>query len=227
MRDGRFLFLSTLAACMNESTSKEKILKRIREALIEPSPNTPGDVDFDKPIYAGSNEPLEIQFAQEFSKVDGKFVFCESAEECAASLKAVADEQKWSEIYCYNEKLRTMLTGNGMQVKDKIWDVTQAKVAITGCEFLVARIGGVLMSSKLSSARKLPAIVDTHVVVAYTSQLVPDIKDGLNAIKEKYGERLPSLIYLATGPSRTADIEKTLVMGAHGPKEIYVFLIDG
>jgi L-lactate dehydrogenase complex protein LldG len=82
------------------------------------------------------------------------------------------------------------------------------------------------MSSKLSSARKLPAIVDIHVVVAYVSQLVPDIKQAFQAITEKYGERAPSLIYLAAGPSRTADIEKTLVMGAHGPKEIYVFLLD-
>ncbi len=212
---------------MKESTSKEKILKKIREALIEPSPEVPPEVDFTRPIYNTSTDPLEIEFAQEFSKVDGKFVFCETAEEFAAAFIEVAKEQKWSEIYCYNEKIRGLFTGSAIQVKDKIWDVTEAKVAITNCEFLVSRIGGVLMSSKLSSARKLAAIVDTHVVVAYTSQLVPDIKDSLNAIKEKYGERLPSLIYLATGPSRTADIEKTLVMGAHGPKEIYVFLIDG
>lgn len=212
---------------MNESTSKEKILKRIREALIEPSPYTQPDVDFDSPLYVDTKEPLEIVFAQEFSKVDGKFVFCENHTEFVEAFTAVATEQKWSEIYCYNEKVRGLFANSPLQIKDKIWDVTQAKVALTGCEFLVARIGGVLMSSKLSSARKLPAIVDTHVVVAQTSQLVHDIKDGLNAIKEKYGERPPSLIYLATGPSRTADIEKTLVMGAHGPKEIYVFLIDG
>jgi L-lactate dehydrogenase complex protein LldG len=55
--------------------------------------------------------------------------------------------------------------------------------------------------------------------------LVYDIKEGLQLIKEKYGN-LPSLITLATGPSRTADIEKTLVVGVHGPKEVYVFLVD-
>jgi len=45
-------------------------------------------------------------------------------------------------------------------------------------------------------------------------------------MKEKYGENLPSLITLATGPSRTADIEKTLVVGVHGPKEVFCFLIE-
>jgi len=45
-------------------------------------------------------------------------------------------------------------------------------------------------------------------------------------MKRKYKDEYPSMISLITGPSRTADIEKTLIIGAHGPKEVYVFLID-
>ena len=52
------------------------------------------------------------------------------------------------------------------------------------------------------------------------------MKEGLSKLKKKYNGKLPSMISTITGPSRTADIEKTLVMGAHGPKEVYVFLID-
>jgi L-lactate dehydrogenase complex protein LldG len=48
----------------------------------------------------------------------------------------------------------------------------------------------------------------------------------LRLIRKKYEDGFPSLISFITGPSRTADIEKTLVMGAHGPKELYVFLIE-
>jgi len=51
-------------------------------------------------------------------------------------------------------------------------------------------------------------------------------KNFLTAIKEKYSDGFPSQVTIITGPSRTADIEKTLVMGAHGPKELYVFMID-
>ena len=53
-----------------------------------------------------------------------------------------------------------------------------------------------------------------------------DIKEALQLIKEKYQGTIPSMITFATGPSRTADIEKTLVVGVHGPKEVYLFLID-
>jgi L-lactate dehydrogenase complex protein LldG len=56
--------------------------------------------------------------------------------------------------------------------------------------------------------------------------MVMDIKDGFKLLKNKYGNRLPSMITNVTGPSRTADIEKTLVLGAHGPKELFVFLLD-
>ena len=67
---------------------------------------------------------------------------------------------------------------------------------------------------------------EKHLVVAYASQLVPEIKDALIGMREKYNGKLPSMITQITGASRTADIEKTLVLGMHGPKEIYVFFVD-
>jgi L-lactate dehydrogenase complex protein LldG len=53
-----------------------------------------------------------------------------------------------------------------------------------------------------------------------------DLKDAFKIIKDRYGNQLPSMLSTITGPSRTADIEKTLVLGAHGPKELFVFLLD-
>ena len=74
---------------------------------------------------------------------------------------------------------------------------------------------------------RIPSVyAPVHVCIAYTSQLVYDVKDGLVKLKEKYRDFLPSMISFATGPSRTADIEKTLVVGVHGPKEVYCFVVD-
>ena len=83
-----------------------------------------------------------------------------------------------------------------------------------------------MMSSAQQSGRTVSVYAPVHICVAYTDQLVFDIKDALLRMKEKYAEGLPSLITLATGPSRTADIEKTLVVGVHGPKEVFCFLIE-
>lgn len=98
--------------------------------------------------------------------------------------------------------------------------------SISYCECLVARLGSVVVSSKQISGRRLIALPETHIIVAFTWQLVEDLKDALAFLKEKYQKKLPSSITFITGPSRTADIEKTLVLGAHGPKELFVFLVE-
>ena len=97
---------------------------------------------------------------------------------------------------------------------------------VTGCELLVSRTGTIVLSTANESGRTTSVYAPVHVCVAYSNQLVYDLKDALQFVKEKYNGKLPSFISFATGPSRTADIEKTLVVGVHGPKEVFVFLID-
>ena len=83
-----------------------------------------------------------------------------------------------------------------------------------------------MMSSAQQSGRTVSVYAPVHICLAYADQLVYDIKDALVLVKNKYGNSFPSLISFATGPSRTADIEKTLVVGVHGPKEVYCFLVE-
>ncbi len=82
------------------------------------------------------------------------------------------------------------------------------------------------MSSAQDSGRTVSVYAPVHICIAYSNQLVYDIRDGIEVLTEKYKNKIPSFITMATGPSRTADIEKTLVVGVHGPKDVYVFLID-
>jgi L-lactate dehydrogenase complex protein LldG len=83
-----------------------------------------------------------------------------------------------------------------------------------------------VLSSAKVEGRTASVYAPVHVCIASTDQVVYDIGDALDLMKQKYGLRLPSMISFATGPSRTADIEKTLVVGVHGPKEVYCFLAD-
>jgi L-lactate dehydrogenase complex protein LldG len=82
------------------------------------------------------------------------------------------------------------------------------------------------MSSASESGRTVSVYAPIHICIAYTDKLVYDVKDALQPLKEQSKISLPALITLATGASRTADIEKTLVVGVHGPKEVYVFLVE-
>jgi L-lactate dehydrogenase complex protein LldG len=62
-------------------------------------------------------------------------------------------------------------------------------------------------------------------VLARRDQMVPDLPAAFELLKSEYGENIPSMISFITGPSRTADIERTIVLGAHGPKKLTVLCV--
>jgi L-lactate dehydrogenase complex protein LldG len=65
-----------------------------------------------------------------------------------------------------------------------------------------------------------------HVVIARRGQLRPDLTAGFSLLRQKYAPDYPSFISFITGPSRTGDIERILVLGAHGPKRLTILLVD-
>ncbi|WP_212001366.1 LUD domain-containing protein [Chitinophaga sp. HK235] len=210
---------------MKISPAKENILKRVRNALSQPVqlpfPNSEGN----STVFKVENEGLELKFAEEFTKLQGKFVFCTSKAELIENLRALSENKEWRNLYCQTPSVMKMLRGEELSVLNQ-GDMHEADAAITDCEYLIARTGTVVLSAAQPSGRVLPVYAPVHIMVAYTHQLVFDLKDAFNKLKEKYGNELPSAVSFATGPSRTADIEKTLVVGIHGPKEVYVFLVD-
>ncbi|MBO9563759.1 MAG: LUD domain-containing protein [Niastella sp.] len=210
---------------MKISPARESILKKIRKALTQSTPLPFPQSEGNSSVFQPSQQELEVQFAEQFSRLQGKFVFCLNQQELAVQLQQVLAHNKWDKIYCREDKLRSDLSAGGFTHFNH-GDVASCDAAITTCEWLVARTGSIVMSAGQQSGRTVSVYAPVHICIAYTNQLVYDIRDGLQQAKEKYGANLPSLITFATGPSRTADIEKTLVVGVHGPKEVYVFLVD-
>lgn len=210
---------------MSASSSKEVILKKIREALSESTPLPFPHSEGNSFLYHPSQQELEIQFAEEFSKLQGKFAFCPTISDLGNQVSALIAEKNWTRLFCNEPAIRQLLSG---RIQENLYDTTLADcdASITTCENLVARTGSVVLTAASPSGRTASVYAPVHICIGFTPQLVYDIKDALQAVKEKYQDKIPSLISLATGPSRTADIEKTLVTGVHGPKEVYVFLVD-
>lgn len=169
-------------------------------------------------------------FAEQFGKLQGKFVFCLNEQEMQFQLEQLALQEGFKKIYCRETDFRSAISSDSLAallMEDTSPEALKnCDAAITGCECLVARTGTIVLSSAQESGRTSSVYAPVHICIATTSQLVYDIKDGLRLLKEKYGSNLPSFISFASGPSRTADIEKTLVVGVHGPKEVYLFLVD-
>ncbi len=210
---------------MKVSSSKEKILKKIREALSNPVPLPFPKSEGTTSVFQPQTQELEVLFAEEFTKLLGKFAFCMSSTDMKIQLKNLITQKKWQHIYCVENKLSKILEEEGFP---KINQSTLANcdASVTSCNYLIARTGAIVMTSAQESGRTVSAYAPVHICIAYVDQLVFDTRDALKSLKEKYGNNLPSFITFATGPSRTADIEKTLVVGVHGPREVYLFLVD-
>jgi L-lactate dehydrogenase complex protein LldG len=203
---------------MAVTPAKENILKRIRQALSNPAPLPFPQSEGTGSVFLPAADDLEVLFAQEFTNLQGKFAFCVNEEDMLKQVQQLIAAKEWTKIYCNTTKWKDPFSNT--------INLAGCDASITGCEYLVARTGTIVMSAAQQSGRTVSVYAPVHICIAYTSQLVYDVKDALQFIKEKYAGNIPSLITFATGPSRTADIEKTLVTGVHGPKEVYCFLVE-
>jgi len=189
-------------------------------ALAHPTPLPFPKSEGDQPVFPGPTQDLVVEFAEQFTQLQGKFIYCVDETELKDHFNKLCYQNQWTKLYCSEEKWKAIIPPNSIHN-----EIATCEASVTSCELLVARTGSIVMSSVHQG--RIPSVyAPVHVCVAYTSQLVYDVKDGLVKLKDKYREYLPSLITFATGPSRTADIEKTLVVGVHGPKEVYCFVVD-
>ncbi len=208
------------------STARENILTKIKQALGKPVPVPFPASEGKESVFVPSQQELEIEFAENFSRLEGRFSFCANEQELVEQLQTLITARSWQKIYSRETNLQQNLANAGFSIAYSD-NVASCDAAITGCEKLIARTGSIVMSSAQNSGRTVSVYAPVHICIAYTHQLVYDISEGLQQLREGYAQQFPSMITLATGPSRTADIEKTLVVGVHGPKEVFCFLVDG
>lgn len=209
---------------MESQGARSKILQKIKQALKDPVPVPFPDQVAETPIFYPSEQELAIQFAQKFTELLGKFVYCADEAELVHQLSQLIKANQWEKIYSIEEGwLDDMKEYHFDPVNTD--DLAGCDAAITLCDHLIARTGSIVLSSQQLSGRTTSVYAPIHICIAYTHQLVFDVSDSLAQFK-KEADVIPSMISYATGPSRTADIEKTLVVGVHGPKEVYCFLVD-
>lgn len=206
------------------SSSRNHILQKIKQALQQKVP-VPFLTPAPEQLYGPPTQDLALVFAEKFSSLQGRFAYCAAPADRVQQLAQLLEAREWQHVYCPDAAIRAELSAHGLALSYTD-DLASCAVAITGAEYLIARTGSFFLSSADPAGRLGSVYAPVHICFAHARQLVYDTDDALQLLREKYTTQLPSLISLATGPSRTADIEKTLVVGVHGPKEVYCFLLD-
>ena len=207
------------------SSARDNILAKLKAAQDKRGEIEMQIPDFASPIYHPLDKSLEQEFKKNLEAIGGRVIICSSKKEVAEMVKKICNEKNQNSVYCKNSELQELLESD-IQIDSEDSDFLNINIGVTRCEFLVAHLGSVMISSVQISGRRLNVFPETHIVVAEQSQMVEYLDDAMNNMQKKYKNELPSLSSSITGPSRTADIEKTLVMGKHGPKSIIVIISE-
>jgi L-lactate dehydrogenase complex protein LldG len=177
------------------------------------------------------SEQLQI-LTDNLEKLRATVVQLPSHEAAADYLARLAEERGWQRVAYHADPLVEPLVA-GVACETYRVDAPDCDkraleacdAGVTTCEALISQTGSLLVSSATSGGRGLSILPHVHVVVATLDQIVPTLGDALHQAKERHAGRLPSMLSFITGPSRTGDIERILVLGAHGPKELFVLLV--
>jgi L-lactate dehydrogenase complex protein LldG len=224
-------------------TNREVILGRIREALkiaappalnegptglAAPLPAAPAK--WLPPVGGTPDEHIEL-FRRNAEELKAEFYDCATLNDAIQYLKKLAATGGWKRIGRHRGELtdpiarelglQEVLTDHGYAVND----LESCDAALTECEALVAQTGSVLVSAPSAGGRALSVLPPHHVVLARRNQMVPDLGAALRGAQEKFKGQFPSFLSFISGPSRTGDIERILVLGAHGPKKLTVLLL--
>jgi L-lactate dehydrogenase complex protein LldG len=181
-------------------------------------------------VGATFEEQLAL-FAQNAADLKANFQLFANGEDLNAALIQLRDAENWQRVASHQAKLSTQVCA-ALKLPvcwtDRGYDVVEMEkcdAGVTECDALIAQTGSVLVTSRSAGGRALSVLPPHHVVIARREQLVADLPAAFALIKRKYAPDYPSMISFITGPSRTGDIERILVLGAHGPKKLTIFCV--
>jgi len=100
------------------------------------------------------------------------------------------------------------------------------KVGLSGSYCAIAETGTLMLLSGQDTHGTTSLLPDTHIAIVQTSRIVRSMEDAFDLLRKEHG-RLPRQVAFVSGPSRTADIEMTLVLGIHGPYRVHIILVGG
>jgi L-lactate dehydrogenase complex protein LldG len=216
-------------------SERDNIFARLREALTNEAqahhdsglPTVAEQRRAMPPGGVSLEEQLAL-FARNAADLRATFKLVNDDGELAAALRALHDAEKWRRVATHRHAeahlksagidFATLVTDAGYNKHD----LEQCDVGITECDALIAQTGTVLVTTRSSGGRGLSCLPPHHVVIARREQMVADLPAAFALLKQKYGGDYPSMISFISGPSRTGDIERILVLGAHGPKKLTI-----
>jgi len=212
-----------------DNASRERILERIRTGLRTRLPE-PAAAGRDQVIFEPVTNPLQ-RFQQECVANLMECTLTDDTNASAVQLAIILHALPAGEIFVQDHpSLRTLteLARSGRPIR---WSSEGApseasQATVTLAETLIAQTGSIVVTAACGG-RGASVIAPCHIVYATINQLVPDLETALSNLNRERKLDSNSFACVISGSSRTADIEKILVQGAHGPRRLAIVLQTG
>jgi len=208
------------------SGGRERVLAQIRQSLSRSGPAAtpitplPGP----GPIPAFSGDVVERFVAKMVEKAATVERLASIDEVPAAVLRYLAAIPVPTQVRAAGA-LRALVWPDGLQVQYGA-AVREDLSSVTPCFAAVAESGGIVTLSGAETPSTLNFVPDNHIVVVHTHQVVAHFEE-VWAKWRATGQPIPRTVNVISGPSRTADIEQTIQLGAHGPRRLHILLVAG
>ena len=220
--------------------ARAAILGRVRKALghATATPGARGAADAyiaahregPRPAIAGSLVTRFVQRATDMASTVERIGAPEEIPAAVARYVAALDlppelaEQQSHSGVCWPELALLDWRGAGLDIEARP-TTGHDRLAITGCFCAIAETGTLVLTAGADTPTALALLPDTHVAVVRADRIVAGMEEAFALLRSEKGT-LPRAVNLISGPSRTGDIEQTIVLGAHGPFRMHLLVLD-
>ncbi len=231
--------------------ARNRILSNIRAGLREQGPELQRIAASASHIPPPSVHPpvddLVQQFISELTKLEGKAYHCADDQAALTIIRQILEANQSQSVITWKldlislPGLAALLSDMGITQADsqvahtgneraaRLQTLEPVPVCISGAEYAIAESGSIVVISDRDKGRLASLLAPIHIAIVPVALIHRGLGDALAAIRQQYGPELfanHSNLTIITGPSRTADIELTLTLGVHGPREIHVILLE-
>jgi L-lactate dehydrogenase complex protein LldG len=214
-------------------SARESILARIRSQSGKSGATTEAELAAARAVIAARVRGPLPTFAQH-EPVQHFIEECDRLKTTVAEVASLAEVPNEIARYLAVESLAPALTGWG-EFATLPWQASNVSFAnrpanaddligLTGCFCAIGETGTLLLLGGVTTPKVTALLPETHVCVVKKSRIVPTMEDAFQLMRDEIGEP-PRATFFVSGPSRTADIEQTIVIGAHGPYRVHVILV--
>ncbi|MDX9995854.1 MAG: lactate utilization protein C [Rhodocyclaceae bacterium] len=217
-------------------SSREDILGRVRAKLGRDAANAATGRDAVAATLAARTQGPRPHVNPEKSALAGRFIdqslaysstvdrVATLADAPAAVARYLADQKLPAQAVIWPQLAGLDWVGAGVNVAARGAEDADL-VGITGCFCAIAETGTLMLCGSPDTPATVSLLPETHIALVPAGRIVAGMEDGFALARAELG-RLPRAVNFVSGPSRTGDIEQTIVLGAHGPYRVHLILVE-